>query len=54
MKNGKEIETLFKSKYGESSKYLTILKILHIIPNTIAEYLKYKYKKIELVVSRRK
>ena len=45
MKHGKEIENSIKSKYGKSTNYGIILKILHNIWNYIAEYIKYKNKK---------
>ena len=49
MKNGKEIETHIKFKYGKSPNYRTILKILHNLRSSIAKYIKYNYKKIRLV-----
>ena len=48
MKNGKEIETHIKSKYGKSHNNGTILKILHNILSSIVEYIKYNYKKNQI------
>ena len=47
-KNGKDIHKYLANRYHIKPYYKTILKILKTISQVIAEYLKYKYKSVQI------